>query len=145
MKGIETLKALIDGKSLVSDTSEYIYKIDKHNNKLICVNKDLILGDYMKGAICESVLGFNDVLMTEFSIKSERRFDFSAALCALKRGRKVSRDGWNGKGQYIEMQKPDINSKMTKPYLYIKTVDGSLVPWTPSQVDMFADDWYEVE
>lgn len=68
--------------------------------------------------------------------------NFSEALERLKNGDRVSRYGWNGPGQYIEMQVPDTYSKMTRPYLYIKTVDGDLVPWAASQTDLMADDWY---
>lgn len=68
--------------------------------------------------------------------------DFGGALEALKNGQQVFRDGWNGPNQYIEMQKPDEHSKMTLPYLYIKTVQGDLVPWLASQTDLLATDWY---
>lgn len=67
--------------------------------------------------------------------------DFGEALKLLKRGDRVSRAGWNGKGQYIELQSPDAGSKMTLPYLYISTVQGALVPWLASQTDLLAEDW----
>ncbi len=67
--------------------------------------------------------------------------DFGWALAELKAGRRVAREGWNGKGQYIELQVPDEHSKMTVPYTYIHTVQGDLVPWVPSQTDQFAEDW----
>jgi len=67
--------------------------------------------------------------------------DFGYALQALREGLKVSRSGWNGRGQWIELQVPDINSKMTLPYIYIKTVQGDFVPWLASQTDMLADDF----
>ena len=57
---------------------------------------------------------------------------------------KYARKGWNGPGQYISIQRPDENSKMKKPYLYISPVDGQLIPWLASQTDMLADDWYLV-
>jgi len=66
---------------------------------------------------------------------------FSEALEALKRGSHVQRIGWNGKGQWIGLQRPDVNSKMTLPYLYIYTVTGDLVPWLASQTDILAEDW----
>jgi len=58
--------------------------------------------------------------------------------------RRFSRQGWNGPGQYIELQNPDKNSKMTQPYIFIKTVQGDLIPWLVSQADLLAFDWYEV-
>ncbi len=66
---------------------------------------------------------------------------FSTALTYLKEGAKVTRQGWNGCGQYLALQTPDENSKMRKPYIYISPVDGELVPWLASQTDMLADDW----
>lgn len=76
--------------------------------------------------------------------------NFGQALEALKAGKKVAREGWNGNGIFIELQTPDENSKMTQPYTYIDTLNLNTsnpkapkgrVPWLPSQTDMFADDW----
>jgi Protein of unknown function (DUF2829). len=39
------------------------------------------------------------------------------------------------------MQEPDGRSKMQTPYLYLRTIHGNLVPWIPSQEDLFAEDW----
>jgi len=68
-------------------------------------------------------------------------FDFGCALANLKASQKVQRTGWNGPGQYIELQTPDENTKMTLPYIYIKTVQGDFVPWLASQTDLLANDW----
>ena len=70
--------------------------------------------------------------------------DFGWALHRLREGCKVTRDGWNGPGQYLELQKPDEHSKMTLPYIFITTVQGDLVPWLASQTDMLAEDWNTV-
>lgn len=68
--------------------------------------------------------------------------DFSCALEAMKvDGHRVYREGWNGKGMYIELQRPDENSKMTLPYIYMRTVQGDFVPWLASQTDILSDDW----
>lgn len=66
---------------------------------------------------------------------------FGEALELLKQGYKVNRKGWNGKGMYLELQVPDAHSKMTLPYIYMKTVQGDLVPWLASQTDILAKDW----
>ena len=47
--------------------------------------------------------------------KTVNYFDFGEAVRKLKEGKKVARRGWNGKGIYIELQRPDENSKMTLP------------------------------
>jgi hypothetical protein len=66
---------------------------------------------------------------------------FSNALDDVKLGCTATREGWNGKGQFITMQRPDENSKMTLPYIYITTVQGDRVPWLASQTDILAEDW----
>lgn len=70
--------------------------------------------------------------------------DIGDAIGQMRKGRRVSRDGWNGPGQYLELQEPDEHSKMTLPYVYIRTVTGDLVPWLASQTDLLAIDWYVV-
>lgn len=70
--------------------------------------------------------------------------DFGDALASLKVGNRLTRHGWNGPGQFLTLQTPDENSKMTLPYIYITTVSGSRVPWLPSQTDLLAEDWEEV-
>ena len=67
--------------------------------------------------------------------------NFGTALEYAKQGGRISRDGWNGRGMYVELQKPDEHSKMRRPYLFMKPVDGDLVPWVASQSDILADDW----
>lgn len=67
--------------------------------------------------------------------------NFSEALDELKSGNCVFRTSWPGTGQYIELQIPDANSKMTKPYFYMNTTEDEVVPWLPSFDDLLADDW----
>lgn len=71
--------------------------------------------------------------------------DFSRALELIKMDRRMRRKGWNGKGMWIELQRPDAYSKMTLPYIYMKTADNNLVPWLASQTDIMAEDWEEAE
>jgi hypothetical protein len=68
---------------------------------------------------------------------------FAAALYLLRQGSKVRRQGWNGKGMWLALQLPDANSKMTLPYIYMKTACGNLVPWLASQTDLLSFDWEE--
>lgn len=76
--------------------------------------------------------------------------NFGEALELLKYGQKLRRRGWNGKGIFIELQRPDLNSKMTRPYIYIDSTGlqtdnpeapKDRVPWLGSQTDILADDW----
>lgn len=90
-------------------------------------------------------------------------FDFGAALKHLREGKRVARNGWNGKGMWLAYQKayPDgipINKNTAEatgipegtvcrflPYLTMKTADGSFVPWLASQTDVLANDWTVLE
>jgi hypothetical protein len=74
---------------------------------------------------------------------------FGLAVEAMKRGAKVARAGWNGKGMWIGMHKEsgtftrqECGTDLTyRDYLVMKTVDNQLVPWTASQTDVLASDW----
>ena len=66
---------------------------------------------------------------------------FGKMLDYLKEGWRCSREGWNGKNMYIEIQVPDVHSKMSLPYIYMRTAQGDLVPWLASQTDILSDDW----
>jgi len=82
---------------------------------------------------------------------------FGLAIEALKKGKTVTRKGWNGKGMWIELQTPDAHSKMTKPYIFLVAPKGSnnyycddanefnRVPWLPSITDILAEDWCIIE
>ena len=72
-------------------------------------------------------------------------FEFGKALEALKAGQKVARQGWNGKGMWLNLQVPDAHSKMSLPYIYMFTACQNQVPWLASQTDVLADDWAIVE
>ncbi len=85
--------------------------------------------------------------------------DFSDALRQVKAGHQIARDGWNGKGMFVflmpgypdgvpaneatatAMKIPAGYTVRVLPYLVMRTVDGSIVPWLISQTDALADDW----
>jgi len=73
--------------------------------------------------------------------------DFSWALQMLKRGKRISRAGWNGKGLWVEMAEiymPVIGLDL-EPFFVIKNVSGTLNTWVPSVSDLLAEDWEVVE
>lgn len=78
-------------------------------------------------------------------------FGFEEALRLLKDEGRVARKVWKKKA-YLHMKIPNKHSHMTTPYVYINRLpntstlypDGYRVAWTPTQVDMLANDWYEV-
>lgn len=81
----------------------------------------------------------------EFEARVGKRptFGFGRALELLDAPRRVARLGWNGKGQYLGLARPDAHSANTLPYIYIATVRGERVPWVASHADMMAQDWFD--
>ena len=83
---------------------------------------------------------------------------FGLAIEALKKGMKVARKGWNGKGMFVYYI-PAHRYKSTTPiakkefgydvpynaYLAIKNVDRSVSTWVPSVNDVLSEDWVIVE
>lgn len=80
-------------------------------------------------------------------------FDFGKAIQLLKDGKKVQRNGWNGKNQYIELatnisykniSKEIINAEHeaigNKAIAFVGT-SGVQLGWLASQADMLAEDW----
>lgn len=85
--------------------------------------------------------------------------DFSTALYLLRRGERVVRSGWNGKGMFVVLQKgypdgvpinkntadatgiPEGTIKKFRPYLMLYTAQGDFCPWAPSASDVLAEDW----
>ena len=95
--------------------------------------------------------------------------NFGHALEALREGKKVCREGWNGKNMWIDLmpelklpafssQEPGakVNDRTAKhigpdtplnsgPYIAMWTAQQTWQPgWLASQPDMLADDWMVV-
>lgn len=79
--------------------------------------------------------------------------DFGKAIQLLKKGKRLQRKGWNGKGQYIELatcisytnsNKEIINAEHdaigNKAIAFVGT-SGVQLGWLASQADMLAEDW----
>lgn len=71
------------------------------------------------------------------------RLDFGGALGVLRDGGRVSRAGWNGRGMWVfHVAGVQIGGGPgMRPYLALRTVDGSVVPWVASQTDLLGVDW----
>ena len=82
--------------------------------------------------------------------------DFGAAVQELKRGNKVARSGWNGKGMFLFLVQGstfEVNRAPLLgiypagtvinylPHIDMKTADDKVVPWLASQTDVLAEDW----
>lgn len=85
---------------------------------------------------------------------------FGLALEAMKKGLRVARAGWNGKGMFVfrvpgsvfNVNRPPLlgiypegTTIDYRPHYDMKTADGQVVPWVASQSDLDADDWTIVE
>lgn len=86
-------------------------------------------------------------------------FYFGVAIQMLKKGKKVARKGWNGKGMFLyyvpagnyapctEVAKTIVNKDGLVEYgayIAMKTAQGNVVPWLASQTDVLAEDWVVV-
>ena len=82
---------------------------------------------------------------------------FGLAIEAAKRGLKIARRGWNGKGQHVELaacisytspRGEIVNSEHeaigNRALAFVGT-SGVQMGWLASQADMLADDWMIVE
>ena len=82
--------------------------------------------------------------------------NYGKALTQLKLGKKMVRNGWNGKNMFIflvpgstfNVNRPPLlgiyeeGTEITyQPHIDMKTADDTIVPWLASQSDMLADDW----
>lgn len=95
--------------------------------------------------------------------------NFGQAIECLKAGKKVAREGWNGKGMWIVLMGPlflppnnstangpKVNDRVavhigidkpmdSQPYIAMWTAQEKWQPgWLASQADMLAEDWQEV-
>lgn len=82
--------------------------------------------------------------------------NFGEAVEALKKGKLVARNGWNGKGMFLLLVPSSTFAVNRAPLLGIfsegteitycahidmKCADGKIVPWLASQTDILSEDW----
>lgn len=67
---------------------------------------------------------------------------FDWAIQMLKDGKKVQRNGWNGKGMFITLQKGSTKCNICA-HIDMKVADDT--GWLASQTDMLAEDWQIAE
>lgn len=76
------------------------------------------------------------------------KMDFGKAIQLVKEGKKVQREGWNGKNQYIELAtsisytntEGKIINAEHNAIAFVGT-SGVQLGWLASQADMLAEDW----
>lgn len=82
-------------------------------------------------------------------LSGEALFSFGDAIKYVKRGLKVARKGWNGKGMYLFLADgEDLTSCLSTgdfkcaSSVCMKTAQNTIcVGWLASQADMLAEDW----
>ena len=71
--------------------------------------------------------------------------NFGQAIEAMREGKRVARNGWNGKGMWIYIVKDffvEGSKQKFSPAIVMKTAGGDHQPgWLASQPDMLANDW----
>ena len=89
--------------------------------------------------------------------KGVNEMNFGQALELLKQGKKVTRRGWNGKKQFIELAtnisyvntaEEIINAgheTMGNKAIAFVGTSGIQIGWLASQADMLSEDWMMIE
>lgn len=82
----------------------------------------------------------------EAAYRETNGMSFGLAIEAMKKGQRVARAGWNGKGMWVDYFQPmhsvDLPYlRMSYPVHSSAYPNGARVPWLASQTDMLADDW----
>ena len=87
---------------------------------------------------------------------SDQLLTFGDVLDVCKKGVKIARQGWNGKGMCLvyvgeNAWSFDTDANLDQldrshgypmlPMLVMKTADNKWVPWLASQTDILAEDW----
>ena len=82
------------------------------------------------------------------------KLTFGEALMALKKGERVARAGWNGKGMWLLLvegwtvdveHETILHGLLAVPWIGMKTSTLDFVPWLASQTDILAEDWTVIE
>lgn len=159
MKFTEAFKAMKEGSKAKLPSWGGYWIWDPEKETIIMHTKDGQDLDIRETQVVEYTVG--NILSDEWIIADENNcpqlggeatFSFSEAVKYLRRGMKVSRKGWNGKGQYVRMvdpyndaafqviEKADIDGTLYT-YFALKNAQNGFIPWVPSTGDLLADDW----
>lgn len=85
--------------------------------------------------------------------------NFGQAIESVKKGNKIARKGWNGKGMFVyfvpaasyppatDIMKESFGGENVpyRAYLALKTAQNDVATWNPSTSDVLAEDWMVVE
>jgi hypothetical protein len=115
----------------------------------------------------EGYISWSPKAQFENAYRNTTGLTFGMAIEALKKGLKVSRAGWNGKGMWLSLSGPlegrvigadqfwsennrewarQFGGALVLPTITMKTINSSgreaiLMGWLASQTDMLSEDW----
>lgn len=122
-----------------ADKSENYYREDV---VLKIMEGDAALANYVERMAC---------------IRAQVGHGFETALRAMREGKRVTRAGWNGQGMFAYLVPAASYPVQTgaakghfgeasmvpyRAYFALKTAQGDVATWNPSNSDILADDWY---
>lgn len=160
MKFAEALKRMKKGMPMklpswggywIWDEEKQTIIIHTKDNKKMDIRETQVVEYTLQNVLSEEWIPANEQNCTIFGGTTE--FGFGDAIKYLKRGIRVSRRGWNGKKQYIELaenisyqaaDKTIVNCEHdaigNKAIAFVGT-SGVQMGWLASQADMLAEDW----
>ena len=130
------------------------------------------IAEALVGMTTEEVQNLAKVLNDEYGITAEEKIaqtetgmTFGGAIAALKQGKKVARQGWNGKGMWLWLKEgtmvksdwchdPALKAIADKNggeiealgTVCMKTADNKILSgWLASQTDVLSHDWVVIE
>lgn len=134
------------------DSTEVIYNSNVQNKiDYICKTYD----ENLVHSNCKDIYIVDVVITT-----TNDDMNFGAAIVHMKDfGKKIARRGWNGKNMFLyyvpaasyppctQIAKDAFNGENVPylAYIAMKTSTGAVVPWSASQTDVLANDWYIVK
>ena len=147
--GQDTTEIIINRNENIDNKLEF-YKKAYDDNCVHCMNSQVKI-------IKAFAIGFFTRLTVNELVNKANTMNFGEAIKLLKQGKKMQREGWNGKKQYIELA-TNISYKNTKGEVinaeheaignkaiaFVGT-SGVQLGWLASQADMLAEDWRIVQ
>lgn len=156
MKFSEALKTMKEGRGIKLPSWGGYWWWDEESQTILMYTKD---GDCIDIRETQNVeYTIQNILSDEWIVADgqncpilggEATFSFGEAIKYLKRGLKVARKGWNGKGMYLFLADgEDLTSCISSgdfkctSSVCMKTAQNNIcVGWLASQADMLAEDW----
>lgn len=145
-----------------AETHQHHFAIRLRLNQQVCIGKGNTEQEALAEAESRAVAYLQGAGIWNEEAKNNL-VSFSTALEHLKAGKKVARQGWNGKDQWLSVSCPETRQVPAKgfwsphnaeyaesnggfaevaPCITLKNAQGQIVMgWIPSTGDLFAEDW----